>query len=277
MRSFDGSFGALSAVAHAPILGHYLFGSGPARVMVFHDWMGDAENYLPTLPYLDGEAFTYAFVELRGYGKSSRLTGEYVVEEASADAFRLADALGWTDFSVIGHSMCGMVVQRMAIDDWHAKNRRIRSIVAVAPVAANGYPADQATKDFLWSIIGRKDTSELGFAVLTGQRLSDTWAWSKTVRHLQSSNVAALKGYYNMWLETDFATEAILAGVRTPMLIIGGRQDLPGFQEQHLRDTFGICYPQAQFAFISDAGHYPMEETPAYFAALVERFLATVY
>jgi hypothetical protein len=30
-----------------------------------------------------------------------------------------------------------------------------------------------------------------------------------------------------------------LARVWTPLLVIGGRPDLPGFQAQHLRNTFG--------------------------------------
>lgn len=38
-----------------------------------------------------------------------------------------------------------------------------------------------------------------------------------------------------------------------PLLVIGGRQDLPSFQEDHLRATFGRWYPNADFQFITDA------------------------
>jgi pimeloyl-ACP methyl ester carboxylesterase len=76
-----------------------------------------------------------------------------------------------------------------------------------------------------------------------------------------------------MWLETDFAAEVRRVAVGTPILVVGGRQDLPGFQEAHLRKTFGAWYPNVVFTFIADAGHYPMYETPVYLASLLEQFL----
>jgi len=102
---------------------------------------------------------------------------------------------------------------------------------------------------------------------------SKAWARVKTERHLQTSTKRALELYYRMWLETDFSAEVRSARVETPLLVIGGRQDLPGFQEEHLRRTFGAWYPNVDFNFITDAGHYPMQETPVYLASLVERFL----
>ncbi|MFA6954411.1 MAG: alpha/beta hydrolase [Thermoanaerobaculia bacterium] len=256
-----------------PILGHRLHGRGEDKVLVLHDWMGDAANFEPLLPYLDPEIFTLAFVDLRGYGLSRDIAGLYTAEEVAADAFRLADSLGWKRFHVVGHSMCGMVVQRMALDDWNVSSGRLKSVIAITPVSAGGYPADLATKDFLWSLIGERELSQQGFSLLTGQRLSGRWETVKTDRHLATASTAALKGYFQMWLETDFSAEARSASIQTPMLVIGGRQDLPGFQEEHLRSTFGAWYPHIEFEFITDAGHYPMQETPVYLASLLERFI----
>lgn len=264
------------AVGHdALILGHSIYGQGSEQVLAVHDWMGDAANYEPLIPYLDPITYTYVFADLRGYGKSRYLTGAYSVEEVTADAFRLADKLDWKRFHVIGHSMTGMVVQRMAIDDWTSGANRLKSVVAITPVSADGYPADEGTRKFLWDLIHQRELSEQGFFMLTGQRLSAAWGRVKTNRHLQTSSEEALKGYYQMWLETDFSPEVRKVKVRTPFLVIGGRQDLLGFQEEHLRKTFGAWYPNVEFAFITDAGHYPMQETPVYLASLVERFLDT--
>ena len=150
---------------------------------------------------------------------------------------------------------------------------RLKSVVAVTPVAADGYPADDATKQFLWDLIGDRNLSEQGFSLLTGQRLSSAWTRAKTNRHLQTSTPAALEGYYRMWLQTDFSEEARRANIETPFLVIGGRQDILGFQEPHLQNTFGEWYPNVDFTFVTDAGHYPMQEAPIYLAALIERFL----
>ncbi|MGE0454792.1 MAG: alpha/beta fold hydrolase [Vicinamibacteria bacterium] len=257
----------------APSLGHAVYGQGREKVLVFHDWMGDAANYEPLVPHLDPGRYTYVFADARGYGKSRHLAGAYSADEVAADAFRLADELGWGRFHVVGHSMTGMVVQRMAVDDWSSGARRLKSVVAITPVSADGYPADPGTKKFLWDLIGDRNLSEQGFSLLTGQRLSPAWGRAKTSRHLETSNAEALRGYYRMWLETDFSEEVRRAGVETPLLVIGGRQDLPGFQEEQLRRTFGAWYADVEFAFIGDAGHYPMHETPVYLASLLERFL----
>jgi pimeloyl-ACP methyl ester carboxylesterase len=112
----------------------------------------------------------------------------------AADAFRLADHLGWDRFHVIGHSMTGMVVQRMALDDWTSRARRLKSVIAITPVGADGYPADAATKQFLWDLIGERTLSEHGFSLLTGERLSPSWCRAKTTRHLQTSLPEALAG-----------------------------------------------------------------------------------
>lgn len=257
----------------APVLGHGVYGQGREKVLVLHDWMGDSANYLPLIPYLDLGSRTYAFADVRGYGKSSQLDGDYTADEVSADAFALADSLEWTRFHVVGHSMTGMAVQRMALADTAAGSNRIRSVIAITPVAANGYPADEATRRFLWELIHDRALSEQGFSLLTGQRLGQGWARAKTDRHLLTSSPAALKSYYRMWLETDFSREVRAARITTPVLVIGGRHDLPGFREDHLRRTFGAWFPNAEFAFIAEAGHYPMQETPVLLASLVEQFL----
>jgi 3-oxoadipate enol-lactonase len=264
---------AVNPTQDRPNLGHSVYGQGPEKVVVFHDWMGDSANYEPIIPYLDPGVHSYAFADARGYGLSRHLTGAYTVEEVAADAFHLASSLGWTRFHMLGHSMTGLVAQRMAVDDWMSGAKRLKSVVAVTPVSADGYPADEGTRTFLWDLIGRRDLSEQGFSMLTGQRLLAAWGRVKTIRHLQTSATAALKGYYRMWLETDFSAEARRVEVKTPFLVVGGRQDLPGFQEDHLRKTFGQWYPNVEFAFITDAGHYPMHKTPVYLASLIEAFL----
>lgn len=257
----------------APILGHSVYGQGSEHVLVLHDWMGDAANYEPMLGHLDPTSYTYVFVDLRGYGRSIHLTGDFSVSEVAADAFRLADHLGWHHFHLVGHSMTGMVAQYMALKDHWSTAPRLSSVIAITPVAADGYPADAPTRQFLWDLIGDRGLSEQGFSLLTGQRLSPAWARGKADRHLRTSSKEALQAYYRMWLDTDFSDQIRAARITTPMLVIGGRQDLPGFQEPHLKETFGNWYSNIEFAFVTDAGHYPMQEAPIYLASLIERFL----
>lgn len=123
-----------STASTATQLGFTQFGTGPERVLVLHDWLGDHTNYDAVLPYLDGNAFTYAFVDLRGYGRSQHLTGDYSIVEIARDCLGVADALGWHRFHVLGHSMTGMATQRLAAN----APDRIKSAVAVCPISAAG-------------------------------------------------------------------------------------------------------------------------------------------
>ena len=129
--------------------------------------MGDARSFDALKPFLDTDTCAYVFADLRGYGRSRQLRGSYTADEAAADAFYLADRLGWKRFHVVGHSMSGMIVKRMIINDWQRSYRRIKSAVAITPVTASGFPADEATKQFLWGLIHDATMTAQGIAGLT--------------------------------------------------------------------------------------------------------------
>ncbi len=256
-----------------PILSHTMFGSGPEKVLVLHSWIDDSSSFNGVKPFLDTEAFTFVFADLRGYSGSRNVEGKYTANEAAEDAIRLADALGWDRFHVIGHSMSGMIVQRLAVTDWSSGAKRLKSVIAVTPVTADGYPADEETKTFLIGSIHNPELAEQLVASLSGGRLPAAFYRSVAEKNISTSRNDAMKGYYDMWMNTDFSAEAEAAQVGSPIRVIGGRQDLPGFQEEKYRATFSRWYPNADLQFITDAGHFPMYETPLYFAALVDEFL----
>jgi 3-oxoadipate enol-lactonase len=260
-------------MSNAPILAHDVYGAGTEKVLMLHSWVDDASSFDMVKPYLNTEKYTYVFADLRGYGKSRKIKGDYTTNEISADAFRLADHLGWKKFHLIGHSMSGMAAQRMAINDWNSGKQRLKSIVVITPVTADGYPADEDTRKFLWDFIHNTEVSRQGFTGLTGGRLLPKWAEWRTDRYMKSSTADAMRGYYRMWIDEDFSEEAAAAKVGTPIRVIGGRQDLPGFQEEKYQSTFPLWYPNVDMQYITDAGHFPMYETPVYLATLVESFL----
>ena len=145
-------------------------GSGLECVLVMHDWSGDHTTYRPAIPYLDGAAFAYAFVDLRGYGKSRDIAGEYTVTEVAGDCLEVADELGWQTFHVIGHSMTGMATQQMALD----APSRISSAIAVCAVSAAGMPMDDETWAFFSSATENDDAFRELMKMVTGD-LTDRW------------------------------------------------------------------------------------------------------
>src|SRR5579862_7896811 len=115
-------------------IGFTTYGDGPLRVLALHDWFCDHSSWDATLPYLTPDRFTYVFADLRGYGISREIDGTYTLDEAAGDAIAVAGKLGWPRFSLIGHAMSGLVVQRIA----QLAPERIARIVAVTPAPPVG-------------------------------------------------------------------------------------------------------------------------------------------
>ena len=159
----------------APILGHQLYGTGPEKVVALHNWMGDASSFDALRSWIDGDAFTFAFADVRGYGASKAIEGAYTTDEIAADVLSLADHLGWDRFHLVGHSMNGMAGFKTLLHD-HGDGRRIKSFVAITPVTPDGYPASEEDRAFLWAAIDDDETAMTAFAGLTGGKLNATWA-----------------------------------------------------------------------------------------------------
>ena len=249
----------------ASTIAYTLFGTGHEHVLVLHDWNGDHTNYDAVLPYLDGTAFTYAFVDLRGYGKSKHITGEYTVGEISRDCIAVADALGWHRFHVLGHSMTGMAAQRIAAD----VRARVKSAIAACPMSAAGSPAPDEALKFFETTTTDDDAFRRLIKFVTGN-LSPQWAEAKLRQNRATVSPACRAGYLKMFSRSNFVED--VRGLATPFLVIVGTND-PGIDEAAMKTTFLAWHPNAELAIIPNCGHYPMQECPPYFATLVENFL----
>jgi len=250
-------------------LGFSRYGDGPVRVIVLHDWYCDHSSWDATLPYLTAHRFTYVFADLRGYGHSRDIEGSYTLDEAALDTIALADDLGWTQFSLIGHSMSGLVVQRIA----QLAPDRIEGIVAVTPAPPTGFRADRATVDFFQSLaLGDDEARYLTVSKMWGTRLSETWIRYKLRRWRDTAAPEAAAKYVELWACNDISYAA--RGIATPMLIVAAAQDAPPFQESELRESMLTYYPNARIVSMAESGHYPMQEQPPLLATVIERFLA---
>lgn len=244
----------------------WVHGEGAHKVLVLHGWFGDASSWRPWTNHLDGSRFSYAFMDYRGYGDSRDAAGTYSMEEISGDAIALADDLGWDTFSVLGHSMGGMAVQRVLVD----APERVRKVVAISPVPASGVPFDEDG----WALFsGAAESADNRRAIIdltTGNRLCSVWL-DKMVRHsLDRSDPNAFGRYLEAWARTDFHQQ--VQGHEVPVKVIVGEND-PALGAPVMEQTFMQWYPQAELEVFANAGHYTMDETPIALATSVEHFL----
>lgn len=248
---------------------YHRLGHGPHAVIVLHGWFGDAHAFAPMETALDGAAFSYVFMDNRGYGGMRGAAGNYSMEEVARDALALADALGFATFSVIGHSMGGMALERLAL----LAPLRLRKLVAVAPVPSCGVSMDAAARALFLDASGDVQARRAIIDRSTGGRLPATWLDWKAQYSWESADPAAFARYFLAWSGTDFSEEIKASRVELPLLALVGEHD-PRFDAALMRRTYLAWYPQARLEVLANAGHYPMNETPLALAASIEAFLS---
>ena len=245
---------------------HHLIGSGPHKVIALHGWFADRHGYAPMEPLLTGSDFTYAFMDFRGYGGMKDTAGSFTMDEIALDTLALADALGWRQFSLIGHSMGGKAIQRVLT----RAPSRVNKMVAITPVPAAEVPFDEQG----WALFsGAAENAGNRYGIIdftTGNRLAKTWVDQMVAYSLESSTRAAFAAYLLAWAKSDFSAE--VKGLPAPVHVIVGAHD-NAINADIMRATYLAWFPNATMEIMENAGHYPMHETPVALATAIEKFL----
>ena len=250
-------------------LGHELMGEGSARVVVMNDWLCDTCTWDNARPLLDGQRFTFAFADLRGYGRSKGRAGAYTIDEASADVLALADALGWSRFAIVGHSMSALVALHLA----QRHPQRIERAVALTPPPPTGFGADEAALSASRALALADDATRLAYLEQRfGARLSPGWAKYKAAKWGERADAVAAAGYVAMFARDGLPDTR--SRIAVPVLAITGELDAPPMRSEAVKRTLGPLCEKLVVTAIAESGHYPMQELPPLTVALVERFLA---
>ena len=242
-------------------------GSGDRHVLAVHGWFGSARGWGSLPDFLDRSTYTYAFMDLRGYGGRQEVSGEFTMEEAAADAIALAGELGWDRFSVIGHSMGAKVAHQMLLQ----APDRLDKLVGLNPVPPGAVPMDEQGWELFSGAAANAGNRAAIIDFTTGSKLTATFI-NHVVRHsLENSNQAAFAAYLQAWAKTDFSGK-VQPDTSTLVKVIVGVND-PALSADVMEQTWLVCFPEAQMTILPDAGHYPMFESPVSLATSIEEFL----
>lgn len=247
------------------ILGHKIIGTGSKKIIFLHELMGNYKNYEPIFPYLDTEKFTFIFVDLRGYGLSKEIFGEYSCDEASSDVKDLITHLNLDDVIVLAHSMSTMIAQKIALID-----ERVIKLILITPIPASGVKLPEIAENSLLKAMQKNESKIEEIVYSASKRHNATWAKNRIKMGYESSTVEARVGYMKMYMHTDFSDE--VHNIKIPIKIIVGKHDFPIFALKLVTKLFTHYYDDVEIIECQEAGHYPMIECPVYFASKVEEF-----
>jgi pimeloyl-ACP methyl ester carboxylesterase len=241
-------------------------GTGPRSVLALHGWFGSATGWGDLPDLLDGDRYRVAYLDYRGYGARRGESGAFTLDEIAADALAAADALGWPEFTVVGHSMGGTAMQRVLVDG----GDRVTGLLGISPVPSTGVPFDEQGWQLFSSAAQNRDSRAAIIDLTTGNRLSRSWIDRMVQHSLDQSDLPAFAAYLDAWARTDFSAE--VRGNPVPVLVVVGEHD-PALSAAVMEQTFLTQYPNASLEVLANAGHYAMYETPVALLTCVERFL----
>ncbi len=245
-------------------------GTGSVDVVLIHDWFCDHTSYDACHDFLDQEAFTFHFVDLRGYGLSKKSDGPYSLYQAYQDILAYIKDYCSEKVHLVGHSMSTLIVQKFLEKD----TSLLKSAIVIGPVPAFRMQAPNEVIDFMRSICtGNDEGAYQAIGMMTSDRLNASWAKFKVKRWREVSIEQARLDYLDMFVSADFAESLQEKGDQTlPLLVITGKYDTESSRTDAMKHSLLKWFPTAQHVEVENAGHYPMQETPPFFASTLDHF-----
>jgi pimeloyl-ACP methyl ester carboxylesterase len=241
-------------------------GTGPVTLVLVHGWAGSSSYFDSTLSRLDLALTRVVRVEMRGHGGAEvGPSNEFTLDQAAEDVLTVADALGTTQFVLLGFSLGAKTAQYVAV----RAPQRLAGLIVVAGCPVTEIPLP---RELLADWYGRVGNGR-ALAAVTEQFASrpiPAEVVASIARDAEGIPAAALSGLMEECLRVDFSDQ--MKAAQMPSLVVGGSDDQI-FGPEVLRTQVVARLPHARLAVL-DCGHEVPVELPAELAAVIEAFLA---
>jgi pimeloyl-ACP methyl ester carboxylesterase len=260
-------------------------GAGDRPLVLVHGFTGFRQDFASVIDALLPSAGRIVALDLRGHGASTH-TGDaasYTFDVLASDVAAALAALGIARCDLLGHSMGGMLAQRVAL----AHPQRIASLILMSTSAE---PLAWINEDHiqLAAYVGREQGMAKLAELLRARAADDPtrgeadrrlerewgaqkfWAW-RDARIIATDPVA----YQALGLALKHAPDirAELAAIRCPTLVMVGALDSEFVSPS---PRLAAAIPGARHLVIPNAGHQPQLEARESFLAAVRDHVAHV-
>lgn len=253
---------------------------GPIPTVVFvHGWMCDTDAWHFQRIALRGKA-RMVFMDLRSHGRSGKaLIDRCTIDDLADDLYRVINELAPSGpVVVVGHSMGGMTIQRLAGKAPELFGERVVGAVLISTSSGglgNSSPALRSMGPLIRSISpvldwGREFNS---YSIIkrwaVGPHASPT-AIDLTNEMIMRAPTSVVVDFYLLIAQLDVGKH-LEAFNRIETVILGGSRDLmtPVSHSKRLAEAI----PNADFVTIRGAGHMAMFEAPQQVTAAIERVI----
>jgi pimeloyl-ACP methyl ester carboxylesterase len=257
-------------------LEYFPHGEGPERVVLIHGFQASAAIWRLVQEALPSDRYTSIAINNRGAGGSEAPPREedFSVQIFASDAFELVNALGWRDFTLVGHSLGGATVAQFAVDH----PGLLKGLVLLDPSDPDGaqLPADGPSLEELIEarMAARRVQQARGGAGdgIDAAAMAD--ASSDVVRvvatDMRNAPERRLRGSMRSMFEIRIGDQ--VKALPMPVLVAGGDADelIP---VSAMLATWAKYPPGTGLHFWHGVGHSPNLDAPADVAALLQRFV----
>jgi pimeloyl-ACP methyl ester carboxylesterase len=246
-------------------------GQGPLVVCV--PGMGDLRSEFRFLaPQLVVAGYRVVTMDVRGHGETSTGWTDYSVAGVGHDIITLIGSLDAGPAVVVGNSMAAGAAVWAAVET----PRLVHALVLIGP-AVHG-ETSWSMRLLLAGLFARpwgKWSWMLYYATLFPTHKPSDWeTYTAGLKH-NLSQPGRLEALHQMMVASKAASEARLAQVSVPALILMGSRD-PDFKVPKTEAEWVAGQVKGTYLMVAGAGHYPHSEMPEETAAHVLSFLQTL-
>jgi pimeloyl-ACP methyl ester carboxylesterase len=257
-------------------------GAGGQPLLLVHGFTGAKEDFTPLLPPLAAAGFHAVTFDHRGHGASDKPDDEaaYSLDILADDVLVVVDGLGWERFSLLGHSMGGMVAEIVALRDPSRLDGLVLMDTTHGPVSgvdaslvagAQALVRSQGTAALLAVMAeGGGPTTEADRRLRAADPDYAAWCDSKFL----ASSPAMIASMLGEFLHQADRLEALRSLAGVPTLVIAGEGDTALLDDSR---RMARAIPGAALAIVPGGGHCPQFEAPAAFWDALAGFLESVH